>query len=145
MTRATSVMVLTIGLSSGAVSAGDTPGNALDAQALQALMAGNTLYSETRLARFAREPVRTFQLYLHPDGTLTIRNLDGNTDTGTWEILPEGQFCSQYRHTRRGMRKCYEVIPVQEGDYAYGMRDLDTDTVSSVFDVRPGNPENLQP
>lgn len=134
--------VLALALAASA-SLADPPATTLDADTLRTLVSGNTLYSETRLARFAKEPVRIFHLHLRPDGTLTIRNFDGNTDTGRWEILADGLFCSQYHHTRRGMRKCYEVEPLGDGEY--GMRDTEKGTLSSVFSVRPGNPENLLP
>jgi len=116
------------------------PGPALNAGQIEQLIAGNTLHSETRLARFEREEVRTFTIYVKADGTLTIRNFEGNIDTGEWEIAAQGEFCNQYRQTRRGMRKCYQVLDA--GDH-YQLLDLDNSQVTSVFTVSAGNPERL--
>jgi hypothetical protein len=112
----------------------------LTAAEVRALLTGNTLDGETRLARFRSSEVRSFQVHLRADGTLTLRNFEGNTDEGVWEVTDGGLFCNQYRHTRRGMHRCYSVQ--QEGD-AYLLIDTESGSASTVFTVRAGNPEGL--
>ena len=114
---------------------------ALETDEIRALFAGNTLYAETLLERFADEPVRDFVIHLRADGDLTIRNLDGNTDTGRWQVTDEGLFCNQYRHTRRGIRKCYEVREAADGSYR--MWDIEDEKYSMAFTIEAGNPEAL--
>ncbi len=124
-------------------AAAQTPSDAtaLEAEEIHALFAGNTLYAETLLERFRDEPIRDFVIHLEADGDLTIRNLDGNTDTGRWQVTDEGLFCNQYRHTRRGMRKCYEVREAADG--VYRMWDVEDGKYSMAFTIREGNPEAL--
>lgn len=104
---------------------------------LKALLAGNTLDSVTALKRFEGKP---FRLYLNGDGRLTIVTFEGKRDTGTWEVLEDGKYCSQYVETRKGMRKCFLVYPAGDGEFE--MRTLEGE-LSSRFSVRKGNPDKL--
>jgi hypothetical protein len=122
------------------LAAGGEP-RALQAEEVRALLAGNTLQGESQLARFRDRPDRHFEVYIRPDGSLVIRNFEGETDTGVWEVTTEGLFCNQYRHTRRGMHKCYSVEPIADG---YALRDTDTGEVSTSFTMREGTPEWLE-
>ena len=133
-------MVLLAVMWAGSVPAGDTEPAALDATEAHELLAGNTMYAETLLRRFADEPNRAFQIYLREDGTLTIRNFDGNTDTGRWEVSEQGWFCNQYERTRRGMHKCFEV---RRMNGVYRLWDMDARRYGSEFVVRDGNPEGM--
>jgi hypothetical protein len=132
--------VLLILMLGGGVLADEAAPTALDAEEVRGLLAGNTLYAETLLRRFADEPNRGFQIHLRTDGTLTIRNFDGNIDTGRWEVSEEGWFCNQYERTRRGMHKCFEV---QRMNGIYRLWDTAAGRPSSEFVVRQGNPEGL--
>ncbi len=114
---------------------------ALGTDEVGTLLAGNTLQGESQLERFRDRPDRHFQIYLHPAGTLVVRNFEGDTDTGRWTVTDEGLFCNQYRHTRRGMRKCYAVEP-RDGGFA--LRDSGTGRISTLFTVREGAAEWLE-
>lgn len=133
-------VLLFISLLGGAALAHAADPLTLNAKEVRSLFTGNTLYAETRLRRFDNEDVRTFQIYLRKDGTLTIRNFDGNTDTGWWKVTDEGLFCNQYSHTRRGQEKCFEVQIY--GDH-YRLWDVEADRPTSEFTIKSCNPEGL--
>jgi hypothetical protein len=133
-------MVLLAVLLAGGSFADEAAPTALNAEEVSRLLAGNTLYAETLLRRFSDEPIRAFQIHLRADGTLAIRNFDGNLDTGRWEISAEGWFCNRYERTRRGLYKCFEV---QRMNGVYRLWDVEARRYSSEFVVRDGNPEGL--
>lgn len=108
----------------------------LDADAVRALLSGNTMDAETRLERFYG---KKFHIHLRDDGTLTIVTFEGGRDTGTWEVTSGGLYCSQYRETRKGMRKCFVVRTHGDGHALVTNEGV----VSSVFSVRAGNPDKL--
>lgn len=109
----------------------------LDTDAVRALLTGNTMDAITALKRFKG---KVFHVHMKAGGTLTIRNFDGSTDTGVWEVTGDGFYCNQYSQTRKNMRKCFSVHRVAEERY-----ELRTQkgTLSSTFAVRKGNPDNL--
>ncbi|MEO5337022.1 MAG: hypothetical protein H7841_09030 [Magnetospirillum sp. WYHS-4] len=110
---------------------------ALDVAAVRSLLGGNTLDAVTALKRFEGQP---FRLHLRADGTLVIVNFDGRQDGGTWEVTADGQYCSQYAQTRKGMRKCFQVRDAGHGRFE--MRTPEGE-LSSTFTVRKGNPDGL--
>jgi hypothetical protein len=127
-------LVLASGIVSFGVAAEPTP---LAAPDVKALLAGNTLDAVTALKRFEGKP---FRLHLKADGGLTIVTFEGKRDTGSWEVLGDGQYCSQYTETRKGMRKCFTVHRAGNGEFE--LRTLEGE-LSSRFSVRKGNPDNL--
>ncbi|MCW8835249.1 MAG: hypothetical protein OQJ99_02635 [Rhodospirillales bacterium] len=112
-------------------------GKALSADSVRGLLSGNTLIGETLLERFKG---KVFHVFLKDDGTLVIRNFEGGKDTGTWEVTAEGHYCSQYRETRKGMRRCYAV---KSRDGKYLLENTADGSVTTVFTVAKGNAEGL--
>jgi hypothetical protein len=131
---------LAAALAAGLAVAGCTviPGdNPLTANEIEDLLSGNTMVGVTQLERFKG---KVFHVHLRPDGTLALRNFNGKTDLGVWEVTADGRYCNQYRHTRMGLRKCYDVW-VRDG--VWELVDTSDGFVTTRFTVEPGNPLGL--
>lgn len=139
-------LALALGLSVSAAAAGDLaettpPQPGLNADEVRVLLAGNTMDAVTALERFKG---KAFRVHIRADGTLTIANFSGTTDTGEWEVTEDGHYCNQYANTRKKMRKCFTVHR-DPGAGTAGRYELRTRSgaLSSRFTVRQGNPDNL--
>jgi len=119
--------------------AADAP-KSLTADEVRTLLANKTLVGETQLPRFAELKDKTFYVYIKGDGTLKILNFHGKTDTGRWDVTPEGQYCSQYDNTRVGKKACYRVDRLDQG---YALFDVRRQSVSTIFSTRDGNFKGL--
>ena len=49
-----------------------------------------------------------FVTYLSPDGTIKLRR-DGQSDTGSYRIEPDGELCVQYQAYRQGQDVCQSM------------------------------------
>jgi hypothetical protein len=112
----------------------------LSATEVRALLSGKTLVGETQLPRFAELKDKTFYVYIKADGRLKILNFHGKTDTGRWEVTPEGHYCSQYDNTRVGKKACYRVDRTEKG---YALFDTRRQSISTLFVTQEGNFKGL--
>jgi hypothetical protein len=68
------------------------------------------------------------------DGTQRMQNQRLGSDTGTWRVTPEGEFCGKWTKLRSGAESCAPVLDLGGGTYQWG---------NSKFRILPGNPKGL--
>ena len=107
----------------------------LNTEEIRTLLSGNTMAGTLQTGKYKG---RVFYSYLKPDGTLSLRNILGGKDTGTWEVTLNGKYCRKYKFTKGGKKVCYEIIKDESGYklVKYGRAAV-------IFIMKPGNSENL--
>jgi hypothetical protein len=97
----------------------------LTADVIRQSFSGNT-------AEVAGQSGVVFVFYA-PDGTQRMQN-PGGSDTGSWRITAEGEFCGKWARLRSGAEACAPVIDLGGGNYQWG---------NAKFRLVLGNPKNL--
>jgi hypothetical protein len=83
-------------------------GGPLSADQVKALIAGNSA------AGFADALGKNYTAYYAPDGKL-VQVLEGNRRrVGTWKIVDNGNFCTQFPSEPE---RCTRVVPSENGEY----------------------------
>lgn len=83
----------------------------LNTKQLQGTFSGTTLHLES--IDFDAEIV------LHPDGTLSGKDIGGSKDKGKWSITEKDQLCLRWKTWYFGDRKCYLVYREKTSRYAF--------------------------
>ncbi len=90
------------------LSAGAWAATPLTADQAKALIAGNSA------AGFADALGKNYTAYYSPDGKL-VQVLEGNKRRqGTWKIVDNGNFCTQFPTEQE---RCTRVVPSDNGEY----------------------------
>jgi len=97
----------------------------LSADVIKQSFAGNT-------AEFVG-PVNALAVFWAADGTQKMQT-KSSTDSGTWRITPEGDFCGKWTKLRNGAESCAPVIDVGGGVFQWG---------NAKFRILLGNPKGL--
>jgi hypothetical protein len=98
---------------------------------IQSTLANNTATGTARNGQ-------TYYAYFGPTGQVRFQQ-DNISDTGTWQILPDGQFCSRMARINDGIEQCYTL-------YRNGQVmtfDRPDGTPIGSFTALAGNPHDL--
>lgn len=82
---------------------------------------------------------KTFVYYFGPNGQIKMRS-PGGSDTGTWRITDDGQWCTKYAKARNGQEACYTTW--QTGPDSFEYRSSNGQGMKPTASVA-GNPEGL--
>ncbi|MDP2832882.1 MAG: hypothetical protein Q8Q28_06240 [Pseudomonadota bacterium] len=91
-----------------AISASAIAAAPLSADQARALIAGNSA------AGFADALGKNYTAYYSPEGKLTQVLENGKRRQGTWKIVDNGNFCTQFPSEPE---RCTKVVPSENGEY----------------------------
>jgi hypothetical protein len=104
-------------------------GDALDGDALRALIVGNTVIGPigARQYDFSYEP-----------GGVVYGSIGVNSDSGAWTIADDGLFCQQWAQHFDGERRCYRWVPAPRNRYRMLNVDAFRTREIPVWRIEPG-------
>ncbi|HEX5325871.1 MAG TPA: hypothetical protein VFW75_04310 [Acetobacteraceae bacterium] len=108
-------------------------GHQLTSAEIRSVFVGNTSYTSGDYGP------KTTSVYYGPDGHVTVLNVPGGKQVGTYKIKDNGVFCSMYPELRGGAETCQTIYSLGQDNYRWRL------PYGSTYDekVVPGNPDHL--